>query len=138
MDKNIHYVIDSNHLNMNKYRIQKKIEAESDMLNFKNSSIENTDNIEEVNIFINMSIQSNAFMNFFNDENKYIGKIINLYLHKRLAIEFTFKIYIKDKNIMKKLKNIILNLDYDYHTPLRQNIDIYIKHNNILNYFIYY
>jgi hypothetical protein len=134
----INYVIDKNHLDMYKYRNQKKIEAEADLEYFKKSAIVNDTNIEECNIFINASIQSNGYMNFFNDENKYIGKIINIYFHKKDAIEFIFKIYIQDKNIMKKLKNIILNCDFDYYTPLRHNIEQYIKDNNILNYFIYY
>ena len=137
-NSSINYLADSNQELIYKLENEKKQEAIADLEYFRNSTIDNNKKYEELNIFINMSIQSNAFMNFFNDESKYIGKILNIYFHKLNGIEFIFKIHIQDKNIMKRLKNIILNSDYDYHTSAKNVIEKYIQEKNINNYFIYY
>lgn len=133
----VNYLIDSNQNLFYKLQNEKKHECIRDLEYFQNLSINNNTQ-EDINIFINMSVQSNAFMNFFNDENKYIGKILNIYFHKKSGIEFIFKIHVQDKNIMKRLKNIILNSDYDYHTSMKSTIEKYIQKNYIQNYFIYY
>ena len=137
VNSSVNYLIDSNQQLFYKLQNKKKQEANTDLEYFRNLKIDNNTQ-EDINIFINMSIQSNAFMNFFNDENKYIGKILNIYFHKLNGIEFIFKIHVQDKNIMKKLKNIILNSDYDYHTSAKNVIEKYIQEKNINNYFIYY
>jgi len=134
------YLIDSNHEQIYKYHQQKKTDAINDMEYFKNLQLDpiESEKSEEIFIFINMSFQSNGYMNFMNDDKKYIGKIINLYFHKKNSIDFIFKIFIKDSNIIRRLENIILNSDFDYHTPMKIIIDKYIDKLEIKNYFIYY
>lgn len=136
-NSSVNYLINSHQELFYKFQNEKKQQSITDLEYFRNLKIDNNTR-EDINIFINMSVQSNAFMNFFNDENKYIGKILNIYFHKLNGIEFIFKIDVQDKNIMKRLKNIILNSDYDYHTSMKSAIEKYIQENHILNYFIYY
>lgn len=138
MNNKINYVIDQNYLDMYKHRNKKKGEAKQDLEYFRKIILNYDVSKEVINIFINMSIQSNGFINFINDEKKYIGKILNIYFHKKDNIEFIIQIYIENNNIMKRLHNIILNSDFDYYTPLKDNIDKYIELNRIINYYIYY
>lgn len=132
------YVIDSNSNLISKYHEEKKTEAINDINYFKTLSIDQTKEIEEISIFLNKSNQSNGYSNFINDESKYIGKVINLYFHKINSIDFIFKIFIEDSSIMQRLINIILNSEFDHHTPMRIVIENYIKESQIKNYFIYY
>lgn len=132
------YVIDSNSNLISKYHEEKKTEAINDINYFKTLSIDPTKEIEEISIFINKSNQSNGYSNFINDKSKYIGKVINLYFHKINSIDFIFKIFIEDSSIMQRLINIILNSEFNHHTPMRIVIENYIKESQIENYFIYY
>jgi sugar-specific transcriptional regulator TrmB len=128
------YVIDSNHNIINEYKNKLKLEAIADIEYFKSINIEDTD---DISIFINISMQSNGYINFINDCSKYIDKTITLYFHKKNSIERIFKIFIKD-NIIEKLKNIIFNIDFEYYTPMKIYIEKYIEENQIKNYIIYY
>ncbi len=97
-----------------------------------------TEKDEIIHVFINMSLQSNAFINFCNDYHKFSGKKIRLYFHKLNSIDMICDIFVENKEIFNKITNIILYYDFDYHTRLRDVIDKYIINNNIHNYFIYY
>jgi hypothetical protein len=136
----MNYVTDSNQQNMYKYMVQYKKKAQDDLEYFRNlnQTIDTKIYNNVINIFINMSQQSNGYLNFMNDNKKYINKFLNIYYHKKSGIELHLKIFIENSDVFKKLENIILNSDFDYYTPLRADIELYIKDNSIKNCFIYY
>lgn len=119
------------------YKTRKYNEATIDLETFR-KEYNFTDKEEIIHVFINMSLQSNAFINFGNDYQKFSGKKIRLYFHKLNSIDMICDVFVENKEIFNKITNIILYSDFDYHTRLRDVIDKYIINNNIHNYFIYY
>lgn len=127
----------SNTNNSGDYKLRKYKQSILDLETFR-KEYNFTENEEIIHVFINMSVQSNSYINFGNDYNKYSGKKIRLYFHKLNSIDMICDVFIENKEIFNKVINIILYSDFDYHTRLRDIIDKYIKNNNIYNYFIYY
>ena len=77
-------------------------------------------------------------MNLIKEKDKYIGKKIRLYFHKLSKIEKICDIEIENNDIITLLIDIILYTDFDYYTPMIDNIYSYINDNNIKEYVIYY
>ena len=118
--------------------INEKIITMSIMSNMSNiSNIFHIDN-NIIHMFINKSSQSNGYINLIKEKDKYIGKKIRLYFHKLSKIEKICDIEIKNNDIITLLIDIILYTDFDYYTPMIDNIYSYINDNNIKEYVIYY
>ena len=127
----------SNTNNSDDYKSIKYKQAILDLETFR-KEYNFTEKDEIIHVFINMSLQSNTFINFGNDYHKFSGKKIRLYFHKLNSIDVICDVFIENKETFSKVINIVLYSDFDYHTGLRDIIDKYIKNNNICNYFIYY
>lgn len=127
------YVQDSSY-----YEIKNKnyLNMLQDLKKFKDHNFTETDNFQS--IFINMSLQSNSYINFMNNMKKLIGKNIRLYFYKLNSIEKICDVFIENKIIFDKIVNVILYSDHDYHTNTQNIIDDFIKLNNITNFYIYY
>lgn len=136
MNKHSYYIIDSNKQRQDEYNKNKK-----QIINNKIEEMSNNifcENIIEYNIFINMSTQSNGYVNLINDKKKYLNKKIRLYFHKLKSIDRICDIDIKDNNDLQLLIDIIMYSDFDYYTPMIDVINRYIEQNNIINHVIYY
>jgi hypothetical protein len=90
-----------------------------------------------INIFVNMSTQSNSFTNILNDKNKIIGNKCNIYVYKYDKIIYIMSIDIKDDLIYDKLINIIFNQETGYYSKDKQMIFDFIKINNLEKYLLY-
>lgn len=110
-----------------------KTNAENDEKYFINNPISS-----DINIFINISINSNGIVNFMNDVDEFINKNIKIYLLKQNnIIQDYLTINLTNDNKIK-LINILGHIKLDYCTGYKKIIEDYIKDNNINNYFIYY
>ena len=90
-----------------------------------------------INIFVNMSIQSNSFTNILKDKDKIIGNKYNIYVYKYEKIIYIMSIDIKDNKIYNKLTNIIFNQEKGYYSKDKQMIFDFIKINNLEKYLLY-
>jgi len=70
--------------------------AINDLLYFQNIKI-----LTNINIFINISNNSNAISNFIKEINNYINKNIKIYLYDKKSIEIFLSIETKEENIIK-------------------------------------
>ncbi len=128
------YIVDPNH---EKFINDFKIKSNIDFENLKKDKIINTDNY--ISIFINFSQNSNSYSNFLKDKQKFIGKIIKIFLLRKYGIieELLGPLYVDNEKI-----NIIYsgigNMKFDYYTDYLESINEYININSIKNSLIYY
>ncbi len=136
------YVIDPNHEKfIHDFKIKSNIDFEilkKDKIN-KIDNIDNIDNDNYISLFINFSQNSNSYSNFLKDKEKFIGKIIKIFLLRKDGIieELLGPLYVDNEKI-----NIIYsgigNMKFDYYTGYLESINEYININSIKNSLIYY
>jgi hypothetical protein len=123
-----HYIVSNDNIKKN---MLKEISANDiNILNINKSN-------DYINIFINMSIQSNSFTNILKDKNKIIGNKCNIYVYKYDNIIYIMSIDIVDNTIYDKLINIIFNQEIGYYSKDKQMIFDFIKVNNLEKYLLY-
>ena len=120
-------------------RIKKK--NKEDYLIFKeelNNYKPNDNIIEDINIIINYSEQSESLIDFRKSKDKYIDKIVTIYLAKRESIvQFIKKIKITDE-LFYKIRLVLLYDEKDNYTKYYEDMLDDIKNNNIVNFDLFY
>ena len=99
------------------------------------SDVVNTNNY--LTVFINISQQSNGFVNFMKDKT-IINKYIKIYLLKKTGIEYLYGPLYVDENKINKIYSSFGSIKFDYYTDYYEVIHNYITNNNIYNYLIFY
>ena len=123
----------------NSLRIEKK--NREDYLIFKeelNNHKPNNDIYEDINIIINYSEQRDSLIAFMKSKDKYMNKIVTIYLAKRESIvQFVKKIKITDESF-NKIILVLVNNKKDHYTKYYEDIINDIKNNNIINFDLFY
>ena len=123
----------------NSLQIEKK--NREDYLIFKeelNNHNPNDDICEDINIIINYSEQRDSLIAFMKSKDKYMNKIVTIYLAKRESIvQFVKKIKITDESF-NKIKLVLVYNKKDHYTKYYEDIINDINDNNILNFDLFY
>jgi hypothetical protein len=122
------YIISTDNINNDIFK--ENLSNDINMLN-----IDKSDNY--VNIFVNLSIQSNSFTDILNDKHKIIKNKCNIYIYKYDKIEYIMSINVINNNIYDKLINIIFSRKSGYYSKDKQLIFDFIKINKLDKYLLY-
>ena len=121
--------------------LELKKKNKEDYLIFKeelNNYKPNDNIIEDINIIINYSEQSESLIDFRKSKDKYIDKIVTIYLAKRESIvQFIKKIKITDE-LFYKIRLVLLYDEKDNYTKYYEDMLDDIKNNNIVNFDLFY
>ena len=123
-----HYIISTD--NIDKNQLKQNILNDINIL-----KINKSDNY--LNIFINLSIQSNSITNMLNDKQQIIGNKCNIYTYKYDKIHYIMSIDVVDDNIYDKLINIILSQENGFYSKDKQMVYNYIEINKLNKYLLY-
>ncbi len=121
----------------------KQIEKKNreDYLIFKeelNNHKPNEDVCEDINIIINYSEQRDSLIAFMKSKDKYMNKIVTIYLATRESIlQFIKKIKITNE-LFDKIILVLVNNKKDHYTKYYEDILNDINDNNIINYDLFY